>query len=144
MKKFNQYIIESSSSLEVRESEFYVIMFEKSNMVPTGLIEELKKGLSKAINDWNPIHNREYIRDFVSGELRATENLDSLDTFELIEVGFQSKEDVRKYYDYINRQIERVSELDIKYGEELKKYEGKLIIRKFITIAQSATGNLNF
>ena len=125
MKKFNQYIKESYSSLEVKESEFYVIMFEKSNMIPTGLIEEFKRGSDKGTNNWNPIHNRKYIRDFVYGELKATENLDSLDTFELIEVGFQSKEDVRKYYDYINQQIERVSELDIKYGEELEKYEGK-------------------
>ena len=42
MKTYNQYIKESSSLSEIRESEFYVLMFEKSQAIPSGLIEDYK------------------------------------------------------------------------------------------------------
>ena len=149
MKKFNQYIKESSSSLEVRESEFYVIMFEKSNMIPTGLIAEYKKSINtRNFNFFSNFGYRKYIDDFFSDDLKATENLDSLDTFELIELGFQSKKDVKKLYDFIIKKMEEFyNEFDNesveKFKSDIEKWHGKIMMEKFIAIAQVSNATLN-
>ena len=146
IKKYSQYIKESFSG-EVSPSEFYVVMFEKSGDIPAGLIEEYKK--SKGTKNFHHFANygyKKYINDFADDDLKATENIKHLDTFELIELGYQNEDECRKLFDFINKKIEGNFyswESSEYYRNEIEKYHGKLIIKEFQAIAQASDSPLD-
>jgi hypothetical protein len=146
IKKYSQYIKESFSG-EVSPSEFYVVMFEKSGDIPAGLIEEYKK--SKGTKNFHHFANygyKKYIKDFADDDLKATENIKHLDTFELIELGYQNEEDCKTFLNFVNVKIEEFllsasfvyTAYEEYYRNEIEKYHGKLIIKEFQAIAQAS------